>query len=89
MMTLQDVIDAAVTCPEKYGKHGWFVNKRAVRVKPICPMAVEVMEWRRSHHRGCASSWLSTRACDPFYELVGHGQDRDAKALRALGYRVP
>ena len=41
-MTLQDVIDAAVTVPEKYG-HVWFALNTEKFIEAICPLAKEVV----------------------------------------------
>jgi len=46
MMTLQDVIDACKTMPEKYGKSRWFRVKLGIAVEAICPLAQEVLgDW--------------------------------------------
>jgi len=46
MMTMQDVIDAVKTIPEKYGKSRWFRINAGIAVEAICPLAQEVLsDW--------------------------------------------
>ena len=57
MMTLQDVIDACKTVPEKYGKSRWFRVKMGIAVEAICPLAQEVLE-----------DWVGTNNYERNYE---------------------
>ena len=98
MMTLQDVIDAAVTCPERYGR-GLFFNGQN---EPICPLAKEVLgfgfregkdgqpEKVAAELLGCSRDdvwdfayWWDARISNPMMS------EMRAEKLRARGYRLP
>lgn len=89
MQTLQDVIDAAVTCPERYGFEAWFVHGQ-----PVCPMTKEVIGepndeadyyWEATKALGCPVSGVSdfTQWWDisqrAHYSLDGYGYEYGVK----------
>jgi hypothetical protein len=97
MMSLQDVIDAAVTCPERYGDI-WFETYQGHYIRAVCPLAQEVLAAYVGTEFGALGDWsgLAARALEIPVEHVhaflgwwDHRNPRAVDILRLAGYRVP